>query len=52
MYTVHAYYRNYITTNQSLELTMDSYDLTEVTELTLSPLTRTILVCNGPSSIP
>ena len=39
------------TTNQSLELTMDSQDLTEVTELTLSPPARTSSVCNGPSSI-
>ena len=39
------------TTNQSLELTMDSQDLTEVTELTLSPPARTSSVCNEPSSV-
>jgi len=38
------------TTDQSLELTADSQDLTGVTELTLTPPARTSSVCNGPSN--
>ena len=38
------------TTDQSLELTADSQDLTGVTEITLTPPVRTSSVCNGPSS--
>ena len=37
-------------TDQSLELTTDSQDLTGVTELTLTPPARTSSVCNGPIS--
>ena len=46
---MHRFLRVSDTTDQSLELTADSQDLTGVTELTLSPPARTSSVCNGPS---
>ena len=47
---VHRFLKVSDSTDQSLELTTDSQDLTGVTELTLSPPARTSSVCNGPSN--